>query len=61
MKTKDEIFGKYEDETGEAYYCPINAVADSHIVSEWEIDNCVEVSTAGRYSGNLNVVDRFAS
>ena len=57
MNTNDEIFEKYEDEIGEAYYCPINAVADDHIVSEWELDNCVEASTAGRYSGNLNVID----
>jgi hypothetical protein len=61
MKNKNELFGKYEDENGETYYCPINDVADNHIVSEWEIDNCVEASTAGRYSGNLNVADRFAS
>lgn len=57
MHIDDEIFDKYEDETGEEYFCPVNAVADKHIVSEWELDNCVEVSTAGRYSGHLNVVD----
>jgi hypothetical protein len=34
-----------------------NVVADNPIVSEWELDNCVEASTAGRYSGNLNVID----
>ena len=34
-----------------------NVVADKPIVSEWELDNCVEASTAGRYSGNLNVID----
>ena len=61
MKNKNELFGKYEDENGEIYYCPITDVADNHIVSEWEIDNCVEASTAGRYCGNLNVADRFAS
>jgi hypothetical protein len=34
-----------------------NAAADNHILSEWELDNCVKVSTTGRYSGNLNVID----
>ncbi len=58
MNTNNQIFGKYEDETGEEYYCPVNTVADNHIVSEWELDNCVEVSTANRYSGNIQVVDR---
>ena len=41
--------------SGEDYYCPIDAVADNTIVSEWEIDNCVEASTTERYSGNLNI------
>ncbi|MGB5423619.1 MAG: hypothetical protein WBN03_15755 [Desulfobacterales bacterium] len=59
MKNNDEKYGRFEDETGETYYCPIDEVSDNHIVSEWEIDNCVEASTAGRYSGNLNLADRF--
>ena len=61
MSKNDHIFEKFVDETGEEYYCPINALADNHIVSEWELDNCVEVSTANRYSGNINVVDRSKS
>ena len=61
MNKNDQIFKKFADETGEEYYCPINAVADDHIVSEMELDNCVEVSTANRYSGNINVVDRSIS
>jgi len=61
MKTNEEIYGKYEDDTGEEYFCPIKAVTDARRVSEWEVDDCVEASTAGRYSGNLNVVDRFTT
>ena len=61
MNRNEQIFEKFVDETGEEYYCPINAVADDRIVSEWELDNCVEVSTANRYSGNINVVDRSIS
>lgn len=57
MSANDEIFKKYEDETGEAYYCPVTAVADDRVVSEWELDNCVEASTAGRYSGHLNIIE----
>ena len=57
MKSNNEVFGKYKDETGEDYYCPISAVADNRIVSEWELDNCVEASTAERYSGNLNLAE----
>ena len=61
MSFKDEVFSVYEDDLGEEYYCPISTVTDNRYVSEWEIDNCVEASTAGRYSGNLKVVDRFRS
>jgi hypothetical protein len=58
MNNHQEVFNKYEDDAGEEYYCPVNAVADNHVVSEWELDNCVEVSTAGRYSGILNMADQ---
>ncbi len=58
MDAKNQIFDKYEDEAGEEYYCPVNAVADDRIVSEWELDDCVEVSTANRYSGNIKKADR---
>ena len=58
MNANNQIFEKYKDETGEEYYCPVNAVADDRIVSEWELDDCVEVSTANRYSGNINIGDR---
>ena len=61
MNRNDQIFEKFVDETGEEYYCPIDAVADDRVVSEREIDNCVEVSTANRYSENINVVDRSKS
>ena len=57
MNAKDQRYGKYKDEKGESYYCPMNLVADDHIVSEGELDDCVEVSTVGRYSGNLKVID----
>ena len=58
MNTKNDIFEKFKDETGEEYFCPVNAVADHHIVSEWELDNCVEASTASRYAGHLKVADQ---
>ena len=58
MNANNQIFEKYKDETGEEYYCPMNAVADDRIVSEWELDDCVEMSTANRYSGNINIGDR---
>ena len=58
MIKNEQVYAKYEDESGEEYYCPVQAVKDSRMVSEWELDDCVEASTAGRYAGNLNLADR---
>ena len=58
MIGNNEIFDKYTDETGEAYYCPINAVSNDGIVSEWELENCVDAATAERYSGNIRIKNR---
>ena len=59
MSAHTEIFESIKDEAGEEYYCPIEAVADRRAGVDRDIDDCVEASTAGRYSGNLNVVERF--
>lgn len=59
MNDKSEKFRQYEDESGETYFCPMHAVNHDRYVSEGEIDNCVEASTVGRYSGNIDVVGRF--
>ena len=59
MTDRQTIYGRFEDESGEEYYCPLDAVAEGRVVPEWETDNCVEASTVGRYSGNITVVDRF--
>ena len=48
----------FDLDTGEGYYCPIDALAEDRQMSEKGLDDCVEVSTAGRYSGNLNLTDR---
>ena len=53
MSAHIDVFESHIDETGEEYYCPIEDGAAP------DIDDCVEASTAGRYSGNLNVVERF--
>ena len=61
MGKNDDVFGKFEDETGEEYYCPLDVARNNRIDSDWATENCVEASTAGRYSGNLAVVNRFDS
>ena len=58
METSDKAFFSYEDEHGETYFCPVDGDSTAAAGSEVDLDDCVEASTAGRYSGNLNVVDR---
>lgn len=58
MDTNKKAYRSYTDESGEEYYCPIGALSNNRAVITEE---CVEASTAGRYSGNLAVTDRFKS
>lgn len=59
MNTNDTTFGKIEDETGSAYYCPINSETDDRPGPHIDRESCVEASTVERYSGNLEVPGRF--
>lgn len=61
MNTDKDAYIKYEDGLGETYFCPIDTINAGRVVSTLSLDDCVEASTAGRYSGNLNVIDRFTS
>jgi len=54
---KIEFFVKYEIKRGKDLFCLNNAVADNHIVSERELDNYVDMATAGRYAGHLAIDD----
>lgn len=53
MKRKNETFEKVTNETGEAYYCPMNEHPETR--PEVEPEACVEASTVERYSGNINI------
>ena len=53
-------YTRYTDDTGEEYYCPSDSVLSGGAVTQEAMDACVEASTAGRYSGNLEVIDRFS-
>lgn len=60
METTNSLYMAVQDETGEAYFCPVEASGAAVIDDGVDLDECVEASTAGRYSGNLTVIDRFA-
>jgi hypothetical protein len=57
MNTTHDRFKKVVDETGEEFFCPVSAVTSTSVDSEYAFDNCVEASTVGRYSGNLELAD----
>jgi hypothetical protein len=57
MTSRDSIYRKFEDETGEEIYCPIDTKSEKRVVKTKDIDDCVEATTVGRYSGHLNVIE----
>jgi hypothetical protein len=58
VKDQSEKYIKYDSEDGEHYYCPM-AVSAAHLTGDHIDSECVEASTAGRYSGNIDVIERF--
>lgn len=58
MKINNELYIKYADERGQQYYCPIGVIQDDHVEPGRDLNDCVEASTVGRYSGNLTVMDQ---
>ncbi len=59
MTHSDEMYSRLRDQSGEEFYCPVTLGSDAKRSYLDEIEACVEVSTVARYSGNLNVIDRF--
>jgi hypothetical protein len=60
MERTKTVYQQVTDETGETLYCPTRATGGSRAADAEMNEDCVEASTVGRYSGNLEVVDRFA-
>ena len=55
--TKDETYFVVKDMNGDTYLCPLNAVKDRDLITEDEVDNCVERDIVERYSGNIDIVE----
>ena len=55
MRKNIDQYKRVADEAGEAYYCPVAALAKTG--QTINPDTCVEASTVERYSGNLNISD----
>ncbi len=54
---QNEKFVRVKDPQGNEFLCPLSALKDVREASDEELDNCVDDGTAGRYAGNIDVVD----
>ena len=54
-KFDNNKYFKLIDKNGNAYLCPIDAVKSRDVVSDQELDDCVENDVAGRYAGNIEI------
>jgi hypothetical protein len=61
MRAGEQRYGKSANASGEAVYGPLQAATDGPVAPNTPSGACVEASTVGRYSGNIDGVDRFGS
>jgi hypothetical protein len=55
---RDRMYVRVKDGAGNDFLCPIDALKDPKEATEAEIENCVDDATVGRYSGNIEIVDK---
>ena len=53
--TKDETYFVVKDMNGDTYMCPLNAVKDRDLITEDELESCVERDIVERYSSNIDI------
>lgn len=54
---QNEKFVRVKDGQGNEFLCPLSSLKDIREASEEDLDNCVDDGTAGRYAGNIDIVD----
>lgn len=54
---QNEKFVRVTDPRGNEFLCPLSSLRDIREASDEELNNCVDDGTAGRYAGNIDVVD----
>jgi hypothetical protein len=57
MATK-EFFVRVRDGSGREFICPLEALKDVSKASREELEQCVDSATVGRYSGNIDMVEK---
>jgi hypothetical protein len=56
-KEPKDVWVRVQDNAGNEFICPLNALKDRQSATEDELENCVDDAVTGRYSGNLDIAD----
>ena len=59
MSGYDNKYVKVTDKDGERYLCPVETLTDPSRIEGNIPDDCLEQDVAGRYAGNIEVVDEI--
>ena len=52
---KNETYFVVRDKHGDDYLCPLNSVGNKEMITDDELDSCVEKDVVERYSGNIDI------
>jgi len=55
---KQATFKYTMGEDDNAYACPLETVENNGRVEMGQLDDCIEADVVGRYSGNIEIVNR---
>ena len=54
-KEERDVWVRVEDDAGNEFICPLNALKDRQSATDEELDNCVDNAVTGRYAANLDI------
>ena len=56
-KDKKDVWVRVKDDAGNEFICPLNALKHRGSATDEELQICVDDAVAGRYAGNIDIVD----
>ena len=56
-ETQETRYVKVKDRAGNGFVCPLDHLKGLDRVNEHELENCVEEDVAGRYAGQMTIVN----
>ena len=55
---KRQVYVRVKDGAGNQFLCPVDALKDIKKATDEEIENCVDDAVAGRYPGEIKIVEK---